>query len=94
MTTVPLFALRVGDVITPRFEINSARIAYWKYAKECSPLMGTSISPGARLTVAQTGLIAGEMWVRVELPGRFPPSYLKIAGDEYGACFESAAPQG
>lgn len=92
MGTVPLIALRVGDVITPRMEINSARVAHWRYAAECSPLMGTSIAPGARLRVVEIGTVAGAMWVRVELPGRFPPGFLKIAGEEYSACFESAPP--
>jgi len=78
--------LQVGKSITPLRHINPTMVAHWKYTKECASI-GGGLMPGADLRIAEISKIPGAMWVRVEIPGRSPVAYLKIAGDEYALNF-------
>jgi hypothetical protein len=43
--------------------------------------------PGAELTVVEVSKTPGNLWARAELPGRHPPAFLKIAGEEFALNF-------
>jgi hypothetical protein len=81
-----IIALRPGQHITVTREINSAMAASWKYSKENASVLG-GLLPGIELRVIELSTKPDAMWVRVELPGRHPAGYLKIAGEEYGHSF-------
>lgn len=78
----------VGDRIKNRLPLNSVKVSNWKFAKECDSI-GGGIMPGTVFTVAEVNKPG--LWVRVEIPGRSPPGYLKIAGDELSGNFDPAA---
>ena len=80
--------LQIGSVITPTRMINSVMIQHWKYAKECANVYGGMVS-GAELIVVEIAKpLGGEWWVKVQIPGRDPAGFLKIAGDELGPNFK------
>lgn len=78
--------VQVGRSIPPRRIINPTMVRHWKYAKECSEV-GGGIMPGRNLKVVLTSNTPGQVWVKVELPGRDPVGYLKISGEEYAHNF-------
>ncbi|CAN5298694.1 hypothetical protein BH11PSE10_BH11PSE10_05580 [soil metagenome] len=78
--------LQAGGNITPLRHINPTMVTHWKYAKECASI-GGGLLPGAELRIAEVSKIPGAMWVRVEIPGRDPVAFLKIAGEEYALNF-------
>lgn len=86
--TIPILHLRGGEEITPRVPLTDARTRQWRYASECDRIHGTLIT-GARLRVVEFSTLPGNMWVKVQIPGRTPPGYLKIAGEEYAAAFQA-----
>jgi len=89
MGTVPIINLKRGDVIVPRVDIDDARISHWQFAAECNRLHGGRLARGvARMKIVDFSKQPGAMWVKVQIPGRHPPAYLKIAGGEYAAAFE------
>lgn len=85
--TIPIIHLRGGEEITPRLPITDARTRHWKYAAECDPINGT-LATGTRLVVVDYSKLPGHMWVKVQIPGRTPPGFLKIAGPEYASAFQ------
>ena len=91
-STIPIIQLNGGEEITPRVPINDSRIANWKYRSECDQIGGTLLA-GAILKVVEVSKQPGAMWVRVQIPGRSPAAFLKIAGEEYSSAFQSALPQ-
>lgn len=88
--TIPIVKLNGGEEITPRVRIDHVVSSHWKHRSECDPLHGTLI-PGARLKVVEVSKRPGAMWVRVQIPGRTPAAFLKLAGDEYASAFQSMA---
>jgi hypothetical protein len=90
-TTIPINRLSGGEEITPRFPINDSRTSNWKYRSECDAI-GSTIVPGALLKVVDVSKQPGAMRVRVQIPGRSPAAFLKLAGEEYANVFRSASP--
>ena len=86
MASVPLVMLNRGDIITARVILHDQRIRHWKYGGECTPVVG-SFAVGTSFNVVELNKVPGQMWVRVQIPGRNPPGYLKISGEEYAAAF-------
>ena len=80
-------SLNVGQVITPRRQINPIMVSHWKYSKECASI-GGGLMPGAALKIIAISKIPGQMWVQVEIPGRSPVATLKISGEEYANNFQ------
>jgi hypothetical protein len=81
-----IIALKVGQYITPTRILNSAAVAYWRYASECADI-GGGLMPGAELRVVATSAQPGRRWVCAEIPGRYPTASLKISGEEYAGNF-------
>lgn len=81
-----IITLQPGDNIAPTRLIQQLRVANWKYASECGDVYG-GLMDGTRLKVIEVSKIPGDMWVKVELPGRHPVAYLKIAGEEFAHNF-------
>jgi hypothetical protein len=86
MAMKPIIQLKIGDRITPIRMIVPAAVRHWRYAHESDDISG-GIMPGADLTIVALGTQPGQMRVRVQLPGRTPPGFLKIAGEELGLNF-------
>jgi hypothetical protein len=84
----PIVQLKIGDRITPIRMIVPAAVKHWRYARESDDISG-GIMPGADLTIVAIGTQPGQMWVRIQLPGRSPPGVLKIAGEELGSNFRN-----
>ena len=78
--------LNIGMKITPGRMLTDIQINYWQYAGECDGILG-GLMPGAELEIVEVNRIAGAMWIRVKLPGAYPPKFLKIAGQEYAQNF-------
>ena len=91
-STIPIIRLNGGEEITPRVPINDARVKNWKHSSECDPVGGTLLA-GAVLKIVEVSKQPGAMWVRVQIPGRSPAAFLKIAGEEYANAFQSASSQ-
>lgn len=83
-----IIALIPGQHIAPIREITRQRIAGFRFANECT-YMGSGIMPGTALRVVETNKVAGNMWVKVELPHTDPPALLKISGEEFAHNFKS-----
>jgi hypothetical protein len=82
-----IIRLNAGDVITPTRVLNKVMLSHWRFAAEC-PDIGGGLMPGAELKVVEVSKSPGNLWVRAELPGRHPPAYLKVAGEEYALNFK------
>lgn len=80
-------ALQVGQKITPKRLINQTILSHWKYARECASVGGGLVPGTAELTIAEIFKGPGPLWLRTELPGRFPPAFLKISAEEYAGNF-------
>ena len=78
--------LRVGQIVQPLRTITPARIAHWKYSKECG-FVGGGLTNVTQLKIVETSTAPGAAWVKVQIPGSSPPRYLKIAGEEYAHNF-------
>ena len=78
--------LKLNQYLTPVRLINPRQVSYWRHARECADI-GGGVMPGAELKVMEISKLAGNMWVRVELPGRYPPASLKITGEELSSNF-------
>ena len=78
--------LKIGQLITPIRTIDGVMISHWVYSKECADI-GGGLLPGAELRIVEISKMPGSMWVCAELPGRYPPATLKIAGEEYALNF-------
>ena len=87
MAMPPIIQLKIGDRVTPRFVINAVKARNRKFARESADI-GGGIMPQAELVVAETSTRMGDLWVKLSLPGRDPPAYLKLAGDELGGNFD------
>lgn len=81
-----IISLNPGNIITPTRIINPTMVNYWHFSAECSDI-GGGMMPGTELQVVEVNKVPGQMWVRVMLPGRTPPGYLKITGGEYSNNF-------
>jgi hypothetical protein len=82
-------SLSVGGYIVATRTINPTMITFWKYAKECASISG-GMTPGTKLKIVEISKIPGQMWVKVEIPGRSPIAYLKISGEEYSHNFQNS----
>jgi hypothetical protein len=80
--------LKKGDIVRLTRMINPTMVSHWKYGKECAQI-GAGLAEGTRLTVEEVHATPGDMWVRVQIPGRQPPGYLKVAGEEYAHSFQA-----
>jgi hypothetical protein len=83
-----IIALQSGQIITPIRLLNRIAISHWKYAGECGDV-GGGLLPGAELKIIEISKRPGAMWIRAELPGRFPSAALKISGEEYALNFRA-----
>jgi hypothetical protein len=81
-----IISLNAGQLITPTRLINRAMVAHWRYAGECADV-GGGLMPGAELKIIEISKVPGAMWVKAEIPGRYPAVALKIAGEEYAHNF-------
>jgi len=82
-----IIRLNSGDCITPIRILNKTMVSHWRFATECADI-GGGLMPGAELKVAEVSKAPGKLWVRAELPGRQPPAFLKIAGEEFALNFK------
>ena len=85
---VQINKINSGDRIMARLSINQIKVSNWKYRKECDSV-GGGIMPGTVLVVVEVN--QRELWIRIEIPGRSPPGYLKVAGVELSSNFDPAA---
>ena len=79
--------LNPADMITPIRVLNKVMLSHWRFATECADI-GGGLMPGAELSVVEVNKAPGKLWVRVELPGRDPSAFLKVAGEEYALNFK------
>lgn len=88
----PLFQIKLGALITPKFDLKSAAIQHWKYASECADIGGGLIGCTARLVVVEKSPLESrsEIWIKVAIEGMSPPRILKLSGEEYALKFLSA----
>ncbi len=86
MPTVGVAGLRKDQFIEAKGEISPAKVAHWRYAKECASI-GSGLATGSRLKVVETSTLPGAMWVCAEISGSSPSRTLKIAGDEFAMNF-------
>jgi len=91
MAMPPIIQLKIGDRVKPRFVINPVKARNWKFARDSADI-GGGLMPQAELVVAETSTRMGDLWVKLSLPGRDPPAYLKLAGDELGGNFDFIGP--
>jgi hypothetical protein len=87
MPSKPIPQLRPGEILSPTRAINPAMVSNWVYAKECADIRGGMV-PGAELRIVETCVTPGKMWVRVEIVGRQPAAFLKIAGENLSNNFD------
>jgi hypothetical protein len=87
-----IISLQPGMRVTPTRPLNEERVKHWKYAKECDRIYG-QIIPGAEFVVREVGTVPGQMYVVLAMPGTDPERRLKVAGQEYAACFQLIAEQ-
>jgi hypothetical protein len=88
----PVYQLEVGQCITPKWVIDSTRVLGWAHARECANV-GGGLMPGAELSIVEIMALPGRApWVRVQLPGRYPPAFLKISGEELSRNFDLVSP--
>ena len=78
---IPINLKKGQRVKTTRF-LSNVELRSWKYNSECADLCGGLMS-GAQLEVAEVSQVPGNVWFRLALPGRFPPSFLKVGGEEF-----------
>ena len=86
MANQSIASLRAGDRITPVRPLMPQTLAQWDYASECATI-GGGLLPGSDLVVQSVRAGPDRPWVRVEIPRRDPPAYLKIPGEMFGANF-------
>ena len=79
--------LKVGSIVTARMHITPDKARHWKHAKTNASL-GGGLAAGAQLTVAATRMNPPE--ARLELPGRSPPAYIVLTGEELAMNFDMA----
>lgn len=82
---VQINLLRKGDRLSLRRNLNPAMVSNWKFAKDCVSI-GGGIMAGTIFTVAD--FKTRELWVQIEIPGRSPPAFLKVAGAELSGNFD------
>lgn len=82
-----IIQLNPGDVVTPIRVLNKVMLSHWRFAVESADI-GGGLMPGAELKVVEVNKAPGKLWIRVELPGRHPPAFLKVAGEEYALNFK------
>jgi hypothetical protein len=87
MSMKPIVALTVGNLVRPKRMLMNSTVKGWKYGKECDNL-GGGLMPQAELRIVETSILPGRMWVRAQIPGRDPPAFLKISGEELGGNFD------
>ncbi len=62
--------------------INPTMAANWRYRTENADI-GAGLTPAAELKIVEVNAsIPGNHWIRVQIPGRNPPAYLKLWGEE------------
>lgn len=83
----PVHLLRIGGFVKPRFDIDDARIAHWKYKRDRASL-GGGMTRYTKLKIVDTSDGATTAWVKLDIPGRRPAAYLKVSGEETSWCFE------
>lgn len=83
----PVVQLKVGNVIRPVRVLNRTMAANWLYGGECADI-GGGIVAGAEMAIVELSVLPGKAWVRVAIPERDPPAYLKIAGGELSSNFD------
>jgi hypothetical protein len=81
--------LKAGASVTTRFLITQDRARHWRHAATNAPV-GGGIMPGTSLTVAAVQM--NPPAVKLELPGRSPPAFLVLTGEELAGCFDMVAP--
>lgn len=77
-----------GDRVKLRLAINQTKVSNWKYARDCDSI-GGGIMPGTVFTVSDVN--RRELWIKIEIPGRSPPAFLKVTGAELSSNFDPAA---
>jgi len=77
--------LKAGAIVTARMHITPEKARHWKHAATNASL-GGGLAAGARLTVAATRMHPPE--ARLELPGRSPPAYIVLTGEELAMNFD------
>lgn len=82
---VQINLLRKGDRVSLRRNLNPTMVSNWKFAKECAGI-GGGIMAGTVFMVADFN--TRELWVSLEIPGRSPPAFLKVAGVEISGNFD------
>ncbi|WP_400769372.1 hypothetical protein [Methylosinus sporium] len=83
----PIVQLEIGESIKTTHDLTDSKIRFWKYSSECASVGGGMLK-GTTFTVAEKCAVAGAMWVKLEIPGRDPPGFLKVSGEELAWNFE------
>lgn len=90
--TIQLNLLRPGMQIMPRMMISPQKAAHWSYANTNPSVMGGML-PNTLLRVVEISI--SPPFVCLEIPGRTPPAFLKVTGEELAMNFtvsEAAEP--
>jgi hypothetical protein len=82
----PIRDLKIGQVVSPRVEINQRVVDHMVYARECDSV-GGGLTMSARLEVSEKSALTDKLWVRLKIVGVDPPRFLKVDGSELGAKF-------
>ena len=83
----PIIQLKVGDRISPRFQIDKIRVSNWKYAGEC-PSNFSPFPSGSHFEIHETCTKPGDQWVKAYAPNTHNTMSFKIAGAELSAVFQ------
>ena len=86
---IPLYQVKIGFLITPRFNLSDAHLVHFKYFDECDPIRGSLIAGIAHLTIVEKSPHDNfsDKWLKVSIPGCDPPRILKLSGEEYAMKF-------
>ena len=87
MAMKPVSKLEVGQFVTPRHLINHLMVSHWKFSHQCAHV-GGGILPGARLEISEINPLPGQAWVKLQIHGRDPPSFLKVTREELAGNFD------
>ena len=82
----PVNALKIGDIISPRFNIEKAQVMHWMYANECA-LNISPLGTQSKLEIFEICTTPGTPWVKVYLPHTHNTQSLKLSGSELSSLF-------
>lgn len=79
--------LKPGAIVKPRYMLTPERARQWQHAVTNASI-GGGIMPGTAMRVDHVGITPPT--VRIELPGRSPPAFITLTGEEVANLFDMA----